>query len=361
VNDSTVLLATNLAWPIAVLIITIMLLITQRKPIGNLISRIVKVSYPGGTAELGSGIPEQAAQTFASLADTLAREPAELISSDGVSVEQDPAGSTDLTPNREPLGEFRPPPSDEVDDLVSLGLRVRNLLSELAQPPPIDGIQSVYALIDVLRNRAMLDTEQAQAFRDMFGLVDRAIGGAEIPPKVANAAANTSRAILDQLAIRVPAAPKRFEDNVLEVLQVRLPAGWQVVIDAAVPRPQTMGPVSTDKPNLLANLHVRVDALVTAHDRQAVVEVRARLEPSSPGQVRAVEGLLIELPPDLPVLLVVLGEGLSGRQLRELRQLRPGPVELLQWDRDSTELISTLRDLLLGQQGWVQTRTLAGR
>jgi hypothetical protein len=351
VNDSTVLLATNLAWPLAVLIITVMLLITQRKPIGNLISRIVKVSYPGGTAELGAGIPEQAAQTFASLADTLARDPAELMSGDGASAEQDTARGADPTPNREPLGEFRPPPSDEVDDLVSLGLRTRNLLSELAQPPSVDGNESVYAVIDVLRNRAVLDAEQAQAFRDMFGLVDRAIVGAEIPPKVANAAANTSRAILDQLAIRVPAAPKRFEDHVLEVLQVRLPAGWQVVIDAAVPRSQAMGQEIADEPNLLANLHERVDALVTAHDRQAVVEVRARLEPSSSGQVRAVEGLLMGLPPDLPVLLVVLGEGLSGRQLREFRQLRPGPVELLQWDRDSTELISTLRDLLLGLQG----------
>jgi hypothetical protein len=241
VNDSTVLLATNLAWPLAVLLITVMLLITQRKPIGNLIGRIVKVSYPGGTAELGAGIPEQAAQTFASLADTLARDPAELMGSDRASAGQDPDGGIDPTSNREPLGEFHPPPSDEVADLVSLGLRTRNLLSELAQPPPIGGTESVYAVIDVLRNRAVLDTEQAQAFHDMFGLVDRATGGAEIPPKVANAAANTSRAILDQLAIRVPAAPKRFEDHVLEVLQVRLPAGWQVVIDATVARQQGAG------------------------------------------------------------------------------------------------------------------------
>jgi hypothetical protein len=346
VNDSAVLLATNLAWPIAALIIATLLLITQREPIGNLISRIVKVSYPGGAAELGTAIPEHAAQTFASLADKLALDPAELTSRDGASVEQDPTGAASLTPNREPLGEFRPPPSDEVDDLVSLGLRARNLLSELAQPPPIDGTESVYAVIDVLRNRAVLDAEQAQAFQEMFGLVDRAAGGAGIPPKVANAAANTSRAILDQLAIRVPAAPKRFEDHVLEVLQVRLPAGWQIEIDATVRRSQAVPKTGTAEARSLADMHERVDALVTAHDRQAVVEVRARLEPSSPGQVWAVERLLKSLPPDLPVLLVVLGEGLSGRQLREFRQLRPGPVELLQWDRDSREFVSTLRDLL---------------
>jgi hypothetical protein len=332
VNDSTVLLATNLAWPAAALIIGTLLLITQRGAIGKLINRVVKVSYPGGEAELGSAIPEQAARTFASLADTLARDPAELTTSEQA--------------NREPLGEFRPPPSYEVDDLVSLGLRARNLLSELAQPPPIDGTESVYKVIDVLRNRAVLDTEQAQAFREMFALVDRAADGAEIPPKVANAAANTGRAILDQLAIRVPAAPKRFEDHVLEVLQVRLPAGWQVEIDAAVPRPQAVRYADTAEARSLADLHERVDALVTAHDRHAVVEVKARLEPSSPGQVRAVERLLKGLPPELPVLLVVLGEGLSGRQLREFRQFRPGPVELLQWDRDSSELVSTLRDLL---------------
>jgi hypothetical protein len=350
VNDSAVLLATNLAWPIAALIIATLLLITQREPIGNLISRIVKVSYPGGAAELGTAIPEQAAQTFASLADKLALDPAELTSRDGASVEQDPAGGASVTPNREPLGEFHPPPSDEVDDLVSLGLRARNLLSELAQPPPVDGTESVYAVIDVLRNRAVLDAEQAQAFREMFGLVDRAAGGAEIPPKVANAAANTSRAILDQLAIRVPAAPKRFEDHVLEVLQVQLPAGWQVEIDATVRRPQAVPITGAAEARPLADLHERVDALVTAHDRQAVVEVRARLEPSSPGQMRAVERLLKSLPPDLPVLLVALGEGLSGRQLREFRQIRPGPVELLQWDRDSREFVSTLRDLLQGPQ-----------
>lgn len=341
-----VLLATNLAWPIAVLIITTLLLITQREPIGKLISRIMKVSYPGGTAELGTAIPEYAAETFASLADKLARDPAELTSRDGASVEQDSTGATGPAPNREPLGEFHPPPSDEVDDLVSLGLRARNLLSELSQPPPLDGVESVYAVIDVLRNRAVLDLEQAQAFREMFGLVDRAAGGAEIPPKVANAAANTGRAILDQLAIRVPAAPKRFEDHVLEVLQVQLPVRWQIQIDAAVRRPQAVRQTGTAEARSLADLHERVDALVTAHDRQAVVEVRARLEPSSSGQVGAVERLLKGLPPDLPVLLVVLGEGLSGRQLREFRHLRSGPVELLQWDRDSGEFVSTLRDLL---------------
>ena len=349
-NDSSVLLATNLAWPIAVLIIATLLLLTQREPIGNLITRIIKVSYPGGAAELGTGIPEHAAQTFASLADKLARDPAELTSRDGDSAEQDPARANGPMPNREPVGEFRPPPSDEVDDLVSLGARARSLLSELAQPPPIDGAESVYAVIDVLRNRAVLDAEQAQAFREMFGLVDRAAGGAEIPPKVANAAANTSRAILDQLALRVPAAPRRFEDHVLEVLQVRLPTGWQLEIDATVRRSPAGRQAGMTEARSLADLHERVDALVTAHDQQAVVEVRARLEPSSPGQVRAVERLRTGLPADLPVLLVVLGEGLSGRQLRELRQLRPGSVELLQWDRDSGELVNTLRDLLKGSQ-----------
>jgi hypothetical protein len=350
VNDSTVLLATNLAWPAAVLIIATLLLITQREPIGNLIRRVSKVSYPGGAAELGTVIPEQAAQTFASLADTLGRDPAELTSRDGASGERDPTGTAGPTPNREPLGEFHPPPSDEVDDLVSLGLRTRNLLFELAQPPPIDGAESVYATIDVLRNRSVLDAEQSQAFREMFGLVERAAAGAEIPPKVANAAANTSRAILDQLAIRVPAAPKRFEDHVLEVLQVQLPAGWHIQIDAAIRRPHAVQRMETTEAHSLAEVHERVDALITAHDRQAVVEVRARLEPSSPGQVRAVEELLKGLPSDLPILFVVLGEGLSGRQLREFRHARSAPVELLQWDRDSREFVSTLRDLLQGPQ-----------
>src|SRR6202012_5418224 len=48
VTDSVVLFASDLAWPGVVAVIAVVLLTTQRGPIGRLIERINSVKYPGG-------------------------------------------------------------------------------------------------------------------------------------------------------------------------------------------------------------------------------------------------------------------------------------------------------------------------
>jgi hypothetical protein len=131
-------------------------------------------------------------------------------------------------------------------------------------------------------------------------------------------------------------APARFEDYVLDALRRRLPAGWSMDTDRAIPR-------NEDAPG---GLHARVDALVTAGDQRAVVEVRARLQPRSHGQVDDVAKWLRALPPDLPVLIVMLGEGLTARELRQIGDGHDAGVEVLQWDRDADALIVVLRELL---------------
>lgn len=90
----------------------------------------------------------------------------------------------------------------------------------------------------------------------------------------------------------------------------------------------------------------RADALVRKNDRSMVVEVRARLQPGTPAQFTSLRNWLHELPSDLPVLLVVPGEGLSRRELNELRNRREGAIGLLSWDTDADSLITVVRGLL---------------
>jgi hypothetical protein len=146
---------------------------------------------------------------------------------------------------------------------------------------------------------------------------------------------NSGSAILTQLDSLRALAGRKFEVHVLEVLRERLPSGWALDIDRVIPRDGPAGPV-----------HASVDALVIGHDRAVVVEVRARLRPGADDQVEAVRELLDALPPDLPVLLVMLGERLTDRELRWMCSGHQGLVELLLWDRESAQLIMTLRELL---------------
>jgi hypothetical protein len=347
VNESAVLLAGDLAWPVTVLIIGTLLLVTQRESLGRLIDRIKSLKYPGGEAELGM-VAESGVAVISTAVESLSRD---------VTVDLErgkrPADGEQIEPiqNREPIGDVEPLRVDEVTSLVLLRANAAIVLEGLAYPPPPGGFGSVSTTLEVLRGRGVLDHEQATSLAQLIEIADEASRGAVVPRRVGQAVQNSGTAIVRQLdKLRAVAGPK-FEDHVLAVLRQRLPAGWTLDIDRAVPRDA----VNDDAVVPDGLLHARVDALVTAGDRSVVVEVRARLQRGQDDQIEAVRDLLAALPPQLPVLLVMLGESLTEREMRWMCASHEGPVELLLWDRDSGELIVTLRELLGRAPGGVRT------
>jgi len=343
VNESAVLLAGDLAWPLTVLIIVAILLASQRGPIGRLIDRIKSLKYPGGEAELT--LAEGNADVISTLVDALSRGMGELAEQSEPT--RPAAGSESIEPiqNREPIGDFKPLPAEQVTSLVMLGTRVGNLLSELAYPPAAGGNVSVSATVDVLRHRGVLDDEQAAALHQTLRIADEAARGAMVPPRVAQAVQNAGTAIERQLALLRTVAAAKFEDHVLDMLRKQLPDDWSVDIDRAIPwaglNAETPAWADAGLPR-----HARVDALVMSNDRNAVLEVRARLQPGADGQIDAVREWLEALPSDLPVLLVMLGERLLRSELERIRSAHEGIVEVLLWDKEASSLIPMLRGLL---------------
>jgi hypothetical protein len=340
VNESAVLLVGSLAWPVTILIIVVLLLITQRESVSGLINRITGLKTP--VAEL---VAEKGVAVISTAVESLSRD---------VTVQPEPdkrpADTQMIEPiqNREPIGEIEQLPTDEVANLVVLRAQAANLLEELAYPPPPGGFGAVSSTLEVLHRRGVLDQEQTTALRQLIEIADEATRGAVVPRRVAQAVRNSGLAILIQLdKLRTVAGPK-FEEHVLVTLRQRLPPGWSLDIDRAIPREaprealtDPAAPADTSVP-----VHARVDALVTAGDRSAVVEIRARLQPGQDGQIEAVRGLLAALPPRLPVLLVMLGERVTDRELQWICSGHEGPVELLLWDREASELVMMLRGLL---------------
>ncbi|HEX6521762.1 MAG TPA: hypothetical protein VF070_17420 [Streptosporangiaceae bacterium] len=331
-NESAVLLAGDLAWPVTVLVIATLLLVTQREALGRLIDRIKSLKYPGGEAELGM-VAEAGVAVISTAVESLSRDVT-------VALEpgKRPADGEQIEPvqNREPIGDVEPVQVDEVTSLVVLRTNAAILLEELAYPPPPSGFGSVSATLDILRRRGVLDNEQATSLAQLIEIADEASRGAIVPRRVGQAVQNSGTTIVRQLDKLRAVAGAKFEDHVLITLRQRLPAGWTLDIDRAVPRDETSA----------ESVHARVDALVTAGDRNVVVEIRARLQPGADIQIEAVKDWLAALPPQLPVLLVMLGERLSDRELRWMCAGHEGPIELLLWDRHSSELIGALRELL---------------
>lgn len=333
-NESVVLLVGDAVWPGCILVIAIIVLITQRTPIGRLIDRIKSLSYPGGAAELGV-VAEAGVNVISTLVESL---PSNLSVAAGAG--KRPADGQATTPidNREPIRDLEPLAIEEVTSLVTLSTRTTNVLNELAFPPPPGGFGPVSGTIDVLRRRGVLETEQASALRQLNEIADEAARGALVPPRVSQAVQNSGRAILIQLDLLRTVAGRKFEEYVLDTLRKRKPDGWSMDTDHAIPRGD---PAAAGAP-----APARVDALVTCRDRSVVVEVRARLRSGAQGQIEAVREWLAALQADLPVLLVMLGERLSDRELGLLRAGREAAVELLLWDREEDALIMALRDLL---------------
>ena len=344
-NESAVLLAGDLAWPVTVLVIATLLLVTQREALSRLIDRIKSLKYPGGEAELGV-VAEAGIAVISTAVESLSRD---------VTVAPEPgkrpSDGEQIEPiqNREPIGDVEPLPVDEVSSLVVLRANAAIVLEELAYPPPPGGFGSVSATLDTLRHRGVLDGEQATSLGQLIKIADEASRGAIVPRRVGQAVQNSGTTIVRQLDKLRAVAGAKFEDHVLATLRQRLPAGWTLDIDRAVPRDET----------LAESVHARVDALVTAggpggsggtappgQERSVVVEIRARLRPGADVQIEGVKDWLAALPPQLPVLLVMLGERLSDRELRWMCAGHEGPVEPLLWDRDSSELIGALRELL---------------
>jgi hypothetical protein len=353
VNESTVILAGDVAWPATALVLAAILLMTQRGPIGRLIDRVKSFKYPGGEADL-SVVAEAGVTVISTAVQSLSRDVT-------VPVEpgKRPTPGQEVEPvqNREPIGSIEPLPLDEVTSLVALRANAAIAIEELAFPPPPGESGSVSATLDVLRNRGVLDSEQAVALRQLIDIADEASRGAIVPRRVGQAVQNSGTEIVRRLdKLRAVAGPK-FEEHVLVTLRKRLPAGWTLDIDHALPREEPLA----DGPE---PVHARVDALVTARDRSVVVEVRARLRPGAEGQLEAVREWLAALPPQLPVLLVMLGDQLTVRELRSIWSVHEGPVEFLLWDRDADELILTVRELMeqagTGVNAGQPTRQIAG-
>jgi hypothetical protein len=331
VSETVVLFVGDIAWPVTVLVIAVIVLLTQREPIGKLIDRIRKLKIPGGgEAELA----ETSAAVISSAVESLSRDvtvPPERGKRAAVGEVIEPAQ------NREPIGEVEPLPIEQVSDLVMLRAQAANFIEALAFPPPPGGFGAVSDTLEILRRRGVLDDKQANDLRQLIEIADQAARGAVVPRRVAEAVRNSGAAIVQQLdKLRAVAGPK-FEEHVLLTLRQRLPSGWSLDIDRAIPRTAPGGP---------GVMHARVDALVTAGDRGVVVEARARLRPGADGQIEAVREWLAALLPELPVLIVMLGERLTDRELKWMCSGHEGPVQLLLWDRDSTELIMTLREML---------------
>ena len=209
-------------------------------------------------------------------------------------------------------------------------------MSWLSRRRPAVGSDS--GTIDVLRRRGVLDTGQAIALGQLTDIADEAARGALGCFQYAQAVQNSGSAILIQLDLLRTVAGRLFEDHVLDTLREQKQDGWWIDTDHAMPR--------RDSLDAGAPRHARVDALVTFGDHSVVVEVRARLRPGAQGEIETVREWLAAVPADLPVLLVMLGERLSDRELNFLRGGRDGPVELLLWDREETALTMALRGLL---------------
>jgi hypothetical protein len=323
VNDSVVLLVSSLTWPIVVLFISALLLLTQRKALGGLIGRISKASFPGGGLELR----ERDATTISSLIEALPQDTKLALIRQDDSPEPGDAREPSPEENREALDRPAPLPTGDVDDLVMLRTRIANLLSEIAFPPPPAGTSRVPYTIGILHNRGVLSRRTANALQETIKIADQASAGAAVPKQVATAVGNSGQAILEQIAQLRATAAARSEEHILEVLRNKMPRGWSVDMDA---------PVGSS----------RVDALVQHNESSAVVEVRTRLHSGDNRQIEALRQWFSALSKDMPVLLVFLGGGLNERTLRQVSEGHSAEIRVVLWDDEAATLMSELSDLI---------------
>lgn len=333
VNDELVLLISNVVWPATVLVLSVIVLFTQRKPIGEFITRITSLKYPGG--EVGRMLSEQDAEHLPQAVSALSRE----VRSDGVFGRR-PAEPVEAGPahNREPLGEPAALAIDDVINLVVLRTKLEHALSELAVPPPPGRFLDSAQMIKVLQHRGILGSAGGP-LQEIVRIAEEAAGGAAIPQRLAMAVTNSGAALLDQLILLRRSAAARFENHVLSQLRQQLPAGWSVTFDAAF---------DADGKETTSAVAARVDALVTKQQKRAIVEVRARVTRSAGDELAALRDWLNALPADVPVMLIMLGEALGDHELPP--QHRRHRIAVLSWDEQPDQLITTLGELLEGSR-----------
>jgi hypothetical protein len=194
-------------------------------------------------------------------------------------------------------------------------------------PPPPEGGGPLSYLIEVLRHRGVLSEETTKALWDTVEIADRASTGAAVPHRLTVAAQNNGPTILQQISQLRATAPVKCEDHILAFLQREMPRSWTVEWDAKVAT-------------------ARVDALVGFGDVRVVVEVRTRVHPGADGQVDSLRRWLSAVPNQLPVVLVLLGNGLNDRLMRQVRGDHLGEIKVLLWDNESDSLINEIDELL---------------
>lgn len=333
------LLLSDLAWPVIILILGILLLTTQRESVGHLIDRMKSIKVAGNEVSLSESHAATVAEAAVSLAgnvgDSLNLGNQENVAPDG-------SGNIAHANNREPVEAVVPLRKIELANIVELRTKLENFISTLTSPPPSAQFTTIDRKIDVLLNRGVITSHSAAYLKEIVDIADQAAAGAAVPSRLTRAVTNSGPAILEQLALLGRTAAARCEQHVLDVLQEEIPAEWSVETDVAFDAIGATGaPLESS-----AKDPEGVDALVTHKTKQVIVEVRPRLRSGSRQQIAKLTNWLAALPEHVPVLLVLLGSGLRDHELRQLRADRKHPIDVLLWDIQSESLIPQVRKLL---------------
>ncbi len=267
---------------------------TQRALLGRYAIKIAGVEVPE--------IPPAAANSIGDTAKSLGGQ-ATMV---GANAEPAPE-------NREPEEDITVDVPDTTSGLVQLRFELERVLRSLAVPPPIHR-QTAITLIGILTQRGVLPYDLQASLINIVQAGDLAAAGSKVPPVVRSAAEQSGPYILQTLALQRRTAAQAFENHVLDVLTKAVGPG-EVTFDTLVGT-------------------TRYDAVVRHAGQTVVVEVRARLDPKASKEFQAVVRLVNSLPPELPLILVAPGAGITPRQLAELNGARSGALEIVRWDEE---------------------------
>lgn len=266
-------------------------------------------------------VPEAAARSIGEAVQELAAQPARTIPGYGTTTPDD----TEAPVNREPEEDVLVETPEATSGLVQLRFELERVLRALAEPPPPRDGDAAF-LVEVLVNRGVISAHLRASLVALLQAGDLAASGFKVPEVVRLAAEQSGPYLLRTLAERCRMAPISFEEHVLDALRAEA-APAVVHLDASLGAS-------------------RFDALVVDGRRRVVVEVRSRLRPEDGLEVKRVGSLIASLPPELPVILVVAGVGLTAQQAVAFQAGRSGDVHLVRWDEEYALFGQVLRDAL---------------